>query len=139
MDSKVSTYGMDQKNALNGSQQVADQYVCDQCHESIEMDQRDEHTDWHFAKSLDEQETGGSAATSHSQAVPSYKQPDIKQSRDQKNDQPPTYAPPSHPPPKIGPSMAAPIRAHTNQVIEAAKVRARDEVRLFRLALEDMN
>ncbi|KAK5032520.1 hypothetical protein LTS07_003928 [Exophiala sideris] len=127
MDSKQNIYGIDQKNSLNGSQQLADQYVCDQCHESISTYQRDEHNDWHFAKSLDEQGIGEAAEATRPQVVPNVNQPDLRQTRDQKNDQPPTYAPPSHPPPRIVSSVAAPIRAHTNQVIEAAKVRARDE------------
>lgn len=40
--------------------------------------------------------------------------------KSQNNDLPPVYAPPSTP---------APPHTHTNVVIEAAKVRARDEVR----------
>lgn len=45
-----------------------------------------------------------------------------------KSDLPPGYAPPAGPPPANGASRAA-ARNHTNQVVEAAKVRARDEVR----------
>ena len=41
---------------------------------------------------------------------------------------PPAYAPPAGPPPANVAGRAA-ARHHTNQVIEAAKVRARDEVR----------
>ena len=41
----------------------------------------------------------------------------------------PAFAPPSYPPPIQGASVA-PHRPHTNLVIEAAHVRARDEVRL---------
>lgn len=44
---------------------------------------------------------------------------DVK-TTNQQNDVPPSYAPPSTP---------APPHNHTNAVIEAAKVRARDEVR----------
>jgi len=40
---------------------------------------------------------------------------------------PPDYAPPSYPPPASGASRAA-TRNHTNAVIEAAKIRAVDEV-----------
>jgi hypothetical protein len=42
--------------------------------------------------------------------------------------QPPAYVPPQGPPPVNAAGIAA-ARHHTNQVIEAAKVRARDEVR----------
>jgi hypothetical protein len=41
---------------------------------------------------------------------------------------PPAYAPPRGPPPVNAAGIAS-ARHHTNQVIEAAKVRARDEVR----------
>jgi len=44
---------------------------------------------------------------------------------------PPDYAPPSYPPPANGASRAA-TRSHTNAVVEAAKIRAVDEVRLIR-------
>lgn len=55
---------------------------------------------------------------------------DSKKSVDSKNSQapayaPPSYAPPSHPPP----TKAVAHRPHTNQVIEAARLRAKDEVR----------
>lgn len=48
-------------------------------------------------------------------------------SSDTKQMQPPQYAPPSNAPPANGASRAA-ARNHTNAVIEAAKIRARDEV-----------
>jgi hypothetical protein len=52
------------------------------------------------------------------------------QGRSTQNQDLPAYAPPSYPPPSQRASKAL-IRPHTNQVIEAAHVRARDEVRQF--------
>ena len=50
----------------------------------------------------------------------------INQRPTSQSNQPPSYAPPSMPPPTASRARA---RNHTNQVIEAGKVRARDEVR----------
>lgn len=58
---------------------------------------------------------------------PRAQQQDLKQVGDSKGNQPPNHAPPSYPPPQDGASRAT-ARHHTNQVIEAAKIRARDEV-----------
>lgn len=53
---------------------------------------------------------------------------DLQQSNPNSSAQPPVYAPPSNPPPAKGASIVA-HRQYTNAVIEAAKIRAQDEVR----------
>jgi len=136
MDLKQSCSSIEQKKggnsidlALNASQQTSDQYFCSRCDLTIHSDDKDQHEDWHFAKDLQAQEQDGAIASERpAQATPQVQRLDLKQAGDRKSDQPPDYAPPSYPPPKNGASRATAIRHHTNQVIEAAKVRARDEV-----------
>ena len=94
------------KLALDASQPTEDANFCARCDRTIPSDEKDQHEDWHFAKDLQAQET----------AEP------------QANDQPPQFAPPPYPPPNNAANRAVAIRHHTNQVTEAAKVRARDEV-----------
>ena len=129
MESKQSSNGSEQNNALSAVQHGPDQYFCVQCHQSIDSDRRDEHEDWHFAKHLEaEDQAGHMVATGQSQIGSNVPQLDFKQGV------PPDYAPPTYPPPRTAPRVAAAIRHHTNQVIEAAQIRARDEVHfLWRL------
>ena len=135
MESKQSGNGSEQKHALSAAQHGPDQYFCVQCYQSIDSDRRDEHEDWHFAKDLEaEDQAGHMVATRQSQIGPNVPQLDFKQGVEGKNGQPsepPNYAPPAYPPPKSLPHLAGPTRHHTNQVIEAAKIRARDEVRFL--------
>ncbi len=131
MDLKQSRGSIEQTKGRNSnaSQQTSDQYFCSRCDQTIDSDEKDEHEDWHFAKDLQAQEQDGAIASGRpAQAAPQAQRQDLKQAGDSKSYQPPDYAPPSYPPPKNGASRATAIRRHTNQVIEAAKVRARDEV-----------
>lgn len=126
-------------SASKGSQQPVDWHYCPRCDQTIQLDEKDEHEDWHFAKDLQAQEPAGSIAPERPvQASHQAQRLDIKQAGDGKSDQPPehpppsyappSYAPPSHPPPSNGASRATASHHHTNPVIEAATVRARDEV-----------
>ena len=119
--------------AEKASQKISDENFCSRCDRTLDPDEKGEHDDWHFAKDLQAQEDdGGRAPTSPAPATTkaTINSPrlDSKQADDSKSVQLPAYAPPSNPPPRGGASRAA-ARHHTNQVIEAAKVRARDEVR----------
>lgn len=96
----------------------------------MHFDDKDEHEDWHFAKDLQAQEQDGAAAPAPPAQAPAQTQPlNPQPAGDSKFEQPPGYAPPSYPPPTNGASRERTIRHHTNQVIEAAKIRAKDEVR----------
>ena len=114
---------------------------CERCEQMIPQEAREEHEDWHFAKDLQAQEEPG-AATSQPppQAVDPSSMVDSKQNGNGNTEEPPMYAPPPNPPPNAQnaasfapPETAPPTRSrasarnHTNQVIEAAKSRARDE------------
>jgi hypothetical protein len=125
MDSKQSRNGAEQKNTLDAP---PDQYSCVQCYQLIDSDQKDEHEDWHFAKDLEaEDQAGQKVAMKQSQIGSNV--PQLSSKQDVAPDYPPpNYPPPTYPPPRSAPSVARPIRHHTNQVIEAAKIRARDEV-----------
>lgn len=125
--------------ALNGSQQTVDWHYCSRCDQTIQLNEKDEHEDWHFAKDLQAQEPAGAVAPENPvQPTPLPQRSDVKQAGDSNRDQPPehappsyappSYAPPSHPPPSNGASRATVSHQHTNPVIEAAKIRARDEV-----------
>ena len=141
-------------SSLDGSQQNSDLYFCSRCDQKLKWHEKEEHEDWHFAKDLQSQEQDGAGASARpTQAVPQPQRPISKQAADSKDTQPPDYAPPSYPPPPAAPQPAdsnntqpsnyappsyppptngasrAAARHHTNQVIEAGKVRARDEVR----------
>ena len=134
MDYKQSDGSTDLKEGANnmdsGSYPVSKEYFCSRCEKTMASYEKSEHDDWHFAKDLQDQEQGGSVAPeTPAQVPPQVKPPDPKQASDSNNFQPPAYAPPSHPPPTSGASRERAIRHHTNPVIEAAKVRARDEVR----------
>ena len=106
-------------------------YVCDRCEQKVSTISKDEHEDWHFAEDLQAQEQDGpSTSQTPAQASKAPQKLDSTHTGggDMK-DQPPQYAPPSHAPPRNRISNRTTThRPHTNQVIEAAKIRARDEV-----------
>lgn len=90
---------------------------------------QDEHSDWHFAKDLEAQET-----TQHQAPVAS----NLGRSQGPAaNDAPPIASPlpPSYATSTIAASRTTPIRRHNNQVTIAADVRARDEVHLSSVVL----
>ena len=133
MDSKQS-YASDVKNghdeALN-----ADQYLCPRCEKTMILEEKNEHDDWHFAKDLEEQD--GAASTEHPTQFAPPPHPPLPQASNaqqhfsvSKNEESPGYAAPSYPPPANGESRAIAIRHHTNQVTEAAKLRAGDEQKM---------
>jgi len=147
MDLKQSDYSFDQKKGgnstdlkLDASHEGSDQYSCPRCEQTVHLSEKDEHEDWHFAKDLEAQEQDGTtASTRPAQAPPQIQPPDFKQAGDSKGEPPPDYAPPSYPPPQNGASRATATRHHTNQVIEAAKIRARDEVTLLAFSRDRYN
>lgn len=109
---------------------LTDQYFCSRCDQTIHSGSKDEHEDWHFAMDLQAEDQDRALASERpAPAAPQAQRLDLTQAGDSKSDQPSEYAPPSYPPPRNGASRATAIHRHTNQVIEAAKVRARDEVR----------
>ncbi|OAP65179.1 hypothetical protein AYL99_01151 [Fonsecaea erecta] len=112
-------------------QAAANEYFCKRCDQTMGFDLKDEHEDWHFARDLQEQEDGSTtAAPPTTQATAKPPPVDIKQAGtgDSHDHDPPGYAPPSYPPPGAAASRPATTTyRHTNQVIEAGKVRARDE------------
>jgi hypothetical protein len=70
MDSK-QTYPSDLKDGHQTTDKVLniDQYLCRRCGNTIQLDEKNEHDDWHFAKDLEEQD--GAASTEPSaQTVP---------------------------------------------------------------------
>lgn len=111
-----------------------DKHTCPRCNQSIASHEQDEHNDWHFATDLQSSSSSGGnvAQMPPSQSAPEKKpqQSDIKQDVGGDGDQLPAYAPPSYPPPTSRASGTV-SRRHTNKVIEAAELRARDEVRLL--------
>jgi Ubiquitin-Binding Zinc Finger len=122
--------------ALDTSLQTSDEFFCSRCDQNMPSIGKGEHEDWHFAKDLQAQEQDGADVSQSPPQPPSHPPPhaqqrDLKQNDNRGSQGPPEYAPPSQPPPRDGASRAIAIRHHTNQVIEAAKVRARDEVRSF--------
>lgn len=108
----------------DASQQSSDQYVCERCDKTMHSQEKDQHDDWHFAKDLQEQET----SEQHGSTGSNLDNPVGPNVGPQATDQPPSYLPPPYPPAKDVPRRAAAVRAHTNQVIMAAEIRARDEV-----------
>ena len=123
MDVKAN-YNVDRKQDLNGlaggldaSQPTSDQYFCARCDQKMPSGEKNEHDDWHFAKDLQDGDPNGATVS-----APAPK------SAPQAAAQTPDYAPPSYPPPVQGASRATAIYRHTNQVVEAGKVRAKDEV-----------
>ena len=136
----------DAKSAIGTPHQLSDQYTCPRCSQTFHVDEKSQHEDWHFAGDLQAQEQNGATSPEPQSQPASTIQPlSSKQGRDSKEFQPPSYAPPSHPPPSHAASTGyappshphprnatngAATHTHTNQVIEAAKIRARDEVNL---------
>ncbi|RMZ87429.1 hypothetical protein DV736_g5356, partial [Chaetothyriales sp. CBS 134916] len=138
MDS-TSVDKYDYKNDEQFAKNDLDLFICPRCEKSLPSLDKVEHEDWHLALDLQAQEEHGSAGstyaappttTQHQQSA--YSQTQISQQNAQENahmsahknaqkDNHPLYAPPSHPPP------SATVRWHTNPVIEAGRVRARDE------------
>ena len=97
-----------------------DEYTCDRCDVTVSWNEKEEHDDWHLANDLqaqEEQETPGTVQ-------PMVSAKNGTNGSTEEDARPPSYAPPSQPPPAS--SRAAAYR-HTNQVIEAATVRARTE------------
>lgn len=145
MDVKQNGYGADLKNGANGVDSTSNQYICPRCEKTMHADEKYEHDDWHYAKDLQEQDQNGAVAPEPPSQAPPPTHPvdskragdapmtthpvDSKQDGNGNSTQPPGYAPPSYPPPASGASRERAIHHHTNQVIEAGKVRARDEVR----------
>lgn len=107
--------------------QTAGQYLCTRCNQALTQDEQAEHEDWHLAVDLQAQEREGPGV--HQPPIQSSqpaKASDYQRADDKKETGLPSYAPPSYPPPAGGASRAKAAH-HTNQVIEAAKIRERDE------------
>ncbi len=110
------------------SRQTSDQFLCSRCEQGIPTVEKNEHQDWHFAQDLQQQDDDGAIVSLPEAHGTSHVQPEkAKQVSDGKNDRPPSYAPPPGPAPMNNTRSATLTRRHTNQVIEAAHVRARDE------------
>ncbi|KAH0828263.1 hypothetical protein FOPE_00208 [Fonsecaea pedrosoi] len=89
---------------------------------------KDEYKEWHPERQIQAQEDKSTVTASRTtQTTAKAPSRDIKQAVDEKLVQPPAYAPPSHPPPQRATSRVTAKRPHTNPVIEAGRVRARDE------------
>lgn len=111
-------------------------FTCDRCNKSVPSSSIEEHQDWHFAQDLQAQEQDGPVAPP---PATDARQPSLGKAggdtlKTPDPSEPPQYAPPSHPPPSRNRTSTSTstsvVRHHTNQVIEAAKIRARDEVSL---------
>lgn len=113
---------------LDATQQSSHQYFCSRCNQTISLSEKDEHEDWHFAKDLQAQEDDARAPERPAAAAPQPRMQNPKHADNSQSNTPASYAPPSYPPPQNAASRATAIYRHTNQVIEAAQVRARDEV-----------
>lgn len=105
-----------------------DQDICSRCNQAVTIHEKEQHADWHLATDLQSEETSGESTLHISQKQPQRAEGKQQQS-DGDSDQPPSYAPPAYPPPtsRAGGTVSRP---HTNQVIEAAELRAKDEVRI---------
>jgi hypothetical protein len=129
MDAKHGPSGLEFKQSTNGEK--AEQFFCERCKLSMKLDEMIEHEDWHLAMDLQTQEEAGSSSTApppQPASNPFRSDPDKAGiSSGGKADLPPDYGPPSYPPPSQS-SYQQPHREHTNKVIQAARVRARDEV-----------
>jgi hypothetical protein len=104
-----------------------DQEACPRCHQVVLSSKKAEHDDWHLATDLQAGEPSGDHTTApvakqSTRFDAKSHQPDIKTIP-----VPPDYAPPSYPPP-TGRRASRPAHAHSNKVIEAAALRAKDEV-----------
>ena len=126
MDTRQSNSGSAEKGGPDTGLRTSNKYLCLRCNLQLDWNEKREHEDWHFAKDLQDDEEGWEAPT------PQGKTPTGPPS------QPSTlgalgsnqavYDPPSHPPPSYVSTSATAIHRHTNPVIDAASVRARDEV-----------
>lgn len=113
-------------------------FTCDRCNDTIPSSSVEEHQDWHFAQDLQAQEQDGPVepppAADARQPTGSLEKAGGDNLKTPDPSQPPEYAPPPHPPPprnrtsRSTSTSTSVLRHHTNQVIEAAKIRARDEV-----------
>lgn len=135
MESSPSCSSVVEKRGLNitdvksdKSRQPSDQYSCPRCKVSIPSVHKHEHDDWHFATDLQEDDYGdpivSASATHKGTHVPPQ---NGKHASDSKEDRPPSYAPPPGPAPTTSAYRTTRTQHYTNQVIEAANVRARDE------------
>ena len=114
--------------ALDAARLESNQYLCSLCGRILDVNEKDEHDDWHLALNLQANEQDAEVARGHTAQVPSILPgQDLSQGGDTNRDDPPSYAP-SRMPNSDGTNRVSSMRHHTNQVIEAAKVRARDEV-----------
>ena len=147
--------------SFDSGDNVADTFLCKRCEKNVPSDERTEHEDWHYAMDLQSDDQNGNSApvpTYANQAPPQRHPVDNKHDVKSSNGPDSGFAPPSYPPPNhsvdskkdtkssngAAPGFAAPkypppnrathqatAHHHTNQVIEAGKVRARDEVCCF--------
>jgi Ubiquitin-Binding Zinc Finger len=110
---------MSKQQELKSQPTGDDQFFCSRCEKSLPSNEKGGHEDWHLALNLQAQEQAGAGASERPAG-----------------DQPPGYAPLSYSQSAYSTTRAMTSHHHTNQVIEAARVRARDEVRFpFGLAL----
>lgn len=112
---------------------------CPDCGEMISPEDKTEHADFHFAKTLQDQEQPA-PQSSQPPPVPMASHPppqshDTKDHKDEKSAPPGSFAPPPDAPPAyLPPAKAQPtsfsqhVPNHTNIVMEAQKIRAKDEV-----------
>lgn len=114
----------DKKAPNGGSGFDADEYQCEKCNAIINFREKTEHQDWHLAQDLQSQEDEGvsqtappppSAPTSNATGIVG---------------ETPKFTAPSGPPPRTSRAAAS---NHTNQVIKAAEIRARDEQQMQNL------
>jgi len=121
---------------------TSDEFYCARCERDILIAARDEHLDWHLAQDLQLEEETNASNSSTQQNHNSQSIPPLPYQTD-KNDeeQVPNYAPPNYAPPATSSngSRTMATRPHTNQVIEAAKLRAKDEVCSVHLAVQSTN
>ncbi|KAB8754780.1 hypothetical protein FH972_026568 [Carpinus fangiana] len=54
----------------NETQTVLEKYFCKRCNKSLDLDQRAEHEDWHFAKDMQDEEQAATTAAQQSQPTP---------------------------------------------------------------------
>jgi len=113
---------MDLKQGGDG--ETTEHYICERCDKKVHIDEKTEHDDWHFALGLQEQE-GGAVAPAPVNPKPQSPVSASKKAGANGKDQPPGYGNLSYQSSANGSST----HQHTNQVIEAARIRARDEVR----------
>lgn len=112
---------------------AANQSICARCNQLVPAGEDAEHNDWHLAQELQTHMNNDSTLTSGtSQQIDSPKESNSNDKSAKRiagakhasfQDGPPAYTPHAS---SASAESAAPI--HTNQVKEAAKVRARDEV-----------